>query len=148
MLLNCGVGEDTWETLGMQGGHVSQPYRKSTINSRWKDWCWSFNTLATWCEEATYWKWSWCWERSKAKGEGGSRGWDGWMASVDLLDMNLSKLLEAVKNRDWNTVVHGVAKSQTWLSHWTTTTQSRLPAVKPASVCCFLFLSLSLLRIL
>ena len=25
---------------------------------------------------------SWCWERSKAKGVGSSRGWDGWMASL------------------------------------------------------------------
>ena len=24
----------------------------------------------------------WCWERLKATGEGGSRGWDGWMASL------------------------------------------------------------------
>ena len=26
---------------------------KSTLNSHWKYWCWSSNTLATWCEEAT-----------------------------------------------------------------------------------------------
>ena len=32
-------------------------------------------------EELTYCIRPWCWERSKAKGEGGSRGWDGWMAS-------------------------------------------------------------------
>ena len=46
-----------------------------------KDWCWSSNTLATWLEELTHGKRPWCWERLKAKGEGGSRGWDGWMAS-------------------------------------------------------------------
>ena len=28
------------------------------------------------------WKISWGWERLKAKGEWGSRGWDGWMASL------------------------------------------------------------------
>ena len=39
------------------------------------------NTLATWCEELTYWKRLWCWERLKAGGEGDDRGWDGWMAS-------------------------------------------------------------------
>ena len=27
------------------------------------------------------WKIPWCWERLKAGGEGGNRGWDGWMAS-------------------------------------------------------------------
>ena len=33
-----------------------------------------------WCKELTHWKRPWCWERLKA-GEGGDRGWDGWMAS-------------------------------------------------------------------
>ena len=31
--------------------------------------------------ESTYWKRPWCWERLRAEGEGGDRGWDGWMAS-------------------------------------------------------------------
>ena len=35
-----------------------------------KDWCWSSNTLATWCEKPTHWKRPWCWERLKAIGEG------------------------------------------------------------------------------
>ena len=46
-----------------------------------EDWCWSSNTLATWCKELTYLKRPWCWERLKAGGEGDDRGWDGWMAS-------------------------------------------------------------------
>ena len=29
----------------------------------------------------THWKRLWCWERLRAEGEGGDRGWDGWMAS-------------------------------------------------------------------
>ena len=41
----------------------------------------TLNTLATWCEELTHWKRPWCWERFRAGGEGGDRGWDGWMAS-------------------------------------------------------------------
>ena len=47
------------------------------------DWSWSWrsNTLATWSKEPTHWKRPWCWERLKAEGEGGDRGWDGWMAS-------------------------------------------------------------------
>ena len=43
---------------------------------------WSSNTLAAWCQELTHWKRYRFWERLKAKGEGGSRGWDGWMASL------------------------------------------------------------------
>ena len=41
----------------------------------------SSNTLATWCEEPTHWKRPWCWDRLRARGEGGNRGWDGWMVS-------------------------------------------------------------------
>ena len=40
------------------------------------------STLATWCEELTHWKTPWCWERLREGGEGGDRGWDGWMASL------------------------------------------------------------------
>ena len=44
--------------------------RKSFLNIHWKDWCWSSNTLATWCEELTHLKRPWCWERLRAGGEG------------------------------------------------------------------------------
>ena len=65
------------ESLGLQGDQTSQPWRKSTLNIHWKDWCWNSNTLATWCKELTHWKRPWCWERFKAEREGGDRGWDG-----------------------------------------------------------------------
>ena len=39
-------------------------------------------TLATWCKEPTHLKKPWCRQRLKAGGEGDSRGWDGWMASL------------------------------------------------------------------
>ena len=64
MLLNCGVGEDSWESLGLQGDPTSPSWRRSVLSVHWKDWCWSWNsnTLATWCEELTHWKRPWCWE--------------------------------------------------------------------------------------
>ena len=38
---------------------------------------------------------------------------------IDSTDMNLSKLLEMVKDRKaWRAAVHGVTKSQIWLSDW------------------------------
>ena len=77
-VLNCGAGEDSWESLGQQD-QASQSERKSALDIHLKDWHWSWNpnTLATWCEEPTHWKKHCCWERLKAKGEGGGRGWDG-----------------------------------------------------------------------
>jgi len=84
MLLNCGVGEDSWESFGQQGDQTSESQRESVMNLHWKDWCWSWNsnTLANCCEELTHWKRPWCWERLKAGGEGDGRGQDGWMTSL------------------------------------------------------------------
>ena len=84
MLLNCGAGEDSWESLGLQGDPTNPSKRKSVLNIHWKDWCWSWNTniSAIWCKELTHWKRSWCWERMKAGGEVDDRGCNGWKASL------------------------------------------------------------------
>ena len=49
MLMNCGVGEDSWESLGLQEDQISQSWKKSVLNIHCKDWCWNWssNTLAT-----------------------------------------------------------------------------------------------------
>ena len=83
MLLNCGVEEDSWESLGLQGDPTSLFWRRPVLGVHWKDWFWSWNsnTLATSCEELTHWKRPWCWKEMEGGGEGDDRGWDGWMAS-------------------------------------------------------------------
>ena len=119
MLLNCGVGEDSWESLGLQGDPTRQSSRRSVLNIQWKDWCWSWNssTLAFWCEELTHWKRLWLWEKLKAGGEGDERGWYGCMASLT------QGTWVWASSRSWwwtgKPAVHKVAKSHTQLSDWT-----------------------------
>ena len=106
-----GVGEDSWESLGLQGDQTIQSLRKSVLNIHWKDWCWSWssNALATWCEELT--------EGRSRRGRQRMRWLDGIIHS---LVMSLSNLWELVMdNEASHTTVHRVTKSQTWLSGWT-----------------------------
>ena len=83
MFLNCGVGEDSWESLGLQGDPTSPSQGKSVLNIHWKDWCWSWNS-----QQFGHLMW-----RTDSLGktlmpgkiEGGRRRgrqrWDDWMAS-------------------------------------------------------------------
>ena len=85
MLLNCGVGEDSWGSLGLQGDPTSPFWRRSALGFLWKEWCWSWNssTLASSCEELTHWKRLWCWEGLGAGREGLTEdemaGWHHWL---------------------------------------------------------------------
>ena len=122
MLLNCGVGEDSWESLGLQGDQMSQSYRKSVLNIHWKDWYWSWNSnpLDTWHEELTHWKRPWSWERLKA-GQGTKEDeMVGWHHQLDgqefeqapgVGDGQGSLVCCSPRGRkEW---------TQTWLSNWT-----------------------------
>ena len=65
------------------------------------------------------------------------RGWQGTRrldGITDSMDMNLSKFWEIVKEREaWCSAVHGVSKSWTCLSNWTTA-EEQGPPDKPLSL--------------
>ena len=128
MLLNCGVGEDSWESLGQQGD--------PPVHSK-GDQSWVFTgrtdveaeTPILWPPDAKSWliwkdpnagkDWG---REEKGTAEDEMAGWHH-----RLNGQGLSKLRELVMDREaWCVVVHGIAKSWTWLTDWTEKVNKRI----------------------
>ena len=75
----------------------------------------------------------WKIEARRRRGQQNMRWLEG---IINSMDMNFSKLQETVKGRC--AVVHGVAKSWTWLGNWTTATVriQRAPSSRTTPSCC------------
>ena len=123
MLLNCGVGEDSWESLGLQD-QTNQSWRKSVLNIHWKDWCWSWssNTLANLMQRTD------SLEETLMLGkiEGGRRRGCQRMRWLDGITDSIVWVSSGMGREAWYAAVHGVTKSQTRLSNWTEVNWLRL----------------------
>ena len=82
MLLNCGVGEDSWRVPWTARRSNQSIVKEISPEYSLEELMLKLQYFGPLCKELTHWKRPWCWKRLKIGREGDDRGWDGWMASL------------------------------------------------------------------
>ena len=121
MLLNCGVAEllrVPWTARRSNQSILKEISPENSLEGLMLKL--KLKLQYTWCKELTQRKRPWCWERLKVGGEGDSREWEGWMASpTQWAWVWINSGSWWLDREGWCAAVHGITKSQIWLSDWT-----------------------------
>ena len=115
MFLNCSVGENSWESLGLQGDPTSPFWRRWALGFLWKNdakaeipFLWPPHVIS-WLIGKHSEAGRGLGQEEKGTTEDEMAGWHPWLDG-----RGLSQLREMVMDREaWRAVIHGVAESDT-----------------------------------
>ena len=144
LLLNCGVGEDCWESLRLQGDPTSPTKISPECSLQGLMLKLKLQYFGHLMQRTDSFQIPWWWERLKAGGGGDDRGWDGWMASPTQwtwIWVNSRSWPGVLQSMGWQRVGHEWATELNWASaleptghkSWSLRAESQCSATREAT---------------